>query len=806
MHPLGPAAEAGESASDSEKSPSGQASLAPNRPRARGFRRWVSVGLGLLLLLSFLLPLVRTGLWDPYELETADLARRASIHLLTPSEVTDNGAAGIPTVEEVGHGELPLLTLAASIKLFGSHTWALRLPLLLWALLGLGALYQVCARLGSKRLAVFAVFVLSTSPLYFVHARTALGDIATMACSAVAFSGLMLALFDAALGTRGRLGWYLLALLALVGGFYCRGALLGVAVPSLSVGLLWLLIRLYRIESPLGASETAPVSQWLLLALGASALVVGLGAAGWGAWAAASATSDNYLMALGSQVVTEKQFATHDFIIHALGHGLFPWSGFIPLALGFALRAPRNNGVLDQRARAELALRQGLVLTSVLGVALQTALAPRIGLVPFVAPFALAGVAAVALVELDERPTGLMPLGMVTVALLVLFLEDFRNFPEKAFSAFGLKKATFPDGFKIPARRFVLASVAIAALGCVAVLVRQLVTETSAKELWTRFLGWRPVRWLANVGGPRARRAATALGYIIDRRGALLAGALSLAGLTLSLGYYPALGAQLSPVGAFESYAKLAKESEPLAVMGSRPGASFFTGESSQVFTSTQQASDWLLGGKTERRWLVSPTKELAALNARFRTGSKPPRNLPVLDARSSQALLLSNELLDGETSSNPLDKWLPNERPALRHPLQVELDRKLKVIGYEIRRKRNQTATDVLEGGEPLVFVIGYEVIGRVTGTWQTFIHIDGEGKRFNGDHDPLAGDYPLRHWQPGDVIIDEYDFELEPSFTPGQYQVYFGMFTGEKRMPVTTGQHSENRIDGGFVQVVEM
>jgi hypothetical protein len=240
--------------------------------------------------------------------------------------------------------------------------------------------------------------------------------------------------------------------------------------------------------------------------------------------------------------------------------------------------------------------------------------------------------------------------------------------------------------------------------------------------------------------------------------------------------------------------------------MGSRPGASFFTGEASQVFTGTQQASDWLLGGEAERRWLVSPSKDLAALNARFRSASKPARNLPVLDARSSQALLLSNVLLPGEASSNPLDKWLPETRPALKHPLNVELDRKLRVFGYEIRRKRNQTPTDTLEGGEPLVFVIGYEVLARVSGTWETFIHIDGEGKRFNGDHEALEGEYPFRHWQPGDVIVDVYDFELEPSFTPGQYEVYFGMFSGEKRMPVTLGEHAENRISGGVVQVVEM
>jgi hypothetical protein len=570
----------------------------------------------------------------------------------------------------------------------------------------------------------------------------------------------------------------------------------------LGVGLIWLLFALYRADdNKAGGGEKDASDSRLGQVLGALTLAVGLGAAGWGAWAGFAATSDNYLMALGSEIVTEKQFATHDYIVHALGHGLFPWSAFIPLALGFALRVPEG-----PNARKQLALRQGFVLVSVLAVALQTALAPRVGLVPFVAPFALAGIAAVALLELDERPTGLVPLGMVTVALLVLFLEDFRNFPEKAFSAFGLKKATFPDAFKVPGRRFLQVSVAIAALGCVVLIVRQLVTQTSARDLWSRFVAWRPLRAVAAWGGARLQRVLTGLAYVIDRRGALLAGALSLAGLTLSLGYYPALGAQLSPVGAFEAYAQLARAEEPLAVMGSRPGASFFTGESSQVFTSTQQASDWLLGGKDERRWLVSPSKDLAALNARFRSVGNPARNLPVLDSRSSQALLVSNQLLEGETSSNPLDKWLPAVRPTLQNPLAVELDKKLRVFGYEIRRKRNQTATHTLEGGEPLVFVIGYEVLARVSGTWQTFIHIDGEGKRFNGDHEPLGGDYPYRHWQPGDVIIDEYDFELEPSFTPGQYEVYFGMFAGEKRMPVTAGDHSENRVKGGFVQVVEM
>jgi hypothetical protein len=293
----------------------------------------------------------------------------------------------------------------------------------------------------------------------------------------------------------------------------------------------------------------------------------------------------------------------------------------------------------------------------------------------------------------------------------------------------------------------------------------------------------------------------------LDRRGAVLIGALSLSGLTLSLGYYPALGAELSPVGAFDSYKKLVKDGEPLAVMGSRPGAAFFAADAAEVFTSPQQASDWLLKDEQQRRWLISQSKDLAALNARFRSQvSKPVRNLPVLDARSSQALLLSNQLLEGEHSANPLDRFLPDARPELAKPLDVVLDGKLQVLGYEIRRKRDQRPVDKLEAGDPLVFVIAYEVLGRISGNWQTFIHIDGDGKRFNGDHELLDGQYPFRHWQPGDFVLDLYEFELEPSFTPGKYEVFFGLFSGERRLPVTRGEHHENRVKGGQVQVVEL
>jgi 4-amino-4-deoxy-L-arabinose transferase-like glycosyltransferase len=783
---------------DTEKSSRQQASGAAAPPLLRS-GTWVFVVLGLVLFASLVMPLARTGLWDPPELETAELARRVAVNVFGAEELLRDGADNsVPTVEEVGRGELPLLTLALSLKIFGSSVWALRLPLLLWAWLGLAAVYWVSRRLVSPKLGATAVVVLATCPLFFLHARTALGEIATMACSALAFAGLMIAAFDSRASVPARARAYCVGGLAMVGGFFCRGALIGVALPSLCVSLTWLMVGRADAHTPRIPSRGAEL---LERATGLVTLILGVGAAVWGGWAALAASAGDYWVALGSQVNEQKQFPTHDYIVHALGHGLFPWSAAAPLALGYALYP---SGA--QRARPEMAFRSALVLMCVLGVGLYTLLAPQSGLIPFAPVFAVALVIAIALSDLDDNPAGFIRFGMVTAALLVLFFIDYEHFPDKAFSGYAIAKGSFPSSFEREAKTFILVAALLGA-GTSALLVVLRAADGAELPSWVlRLRRASTLRFLYdNAVWRGARSAAVGCGRGLRYRGAVLGGSIAAAGLLLSLGYYPALGAQLSPTGAFEAYRELSRPGEELAQMGSRGGTTFFAGEPAEVFTSTQKALDWLSENPESRRWLVSRSDDLASLNYRFRGASPGAGNIPVLDSRSSRALLLSNLLRDGERSQNPLDKWLPAERPVFNHPLQVVLDKKLRVLGWEVRLARDAKIADVLESGEPYEFRIGYEVLGRVSGTWKTFIHIDGEGKRFNGDHDTLGGEYAPRYWNKGDFVVDVHEFELEPSFTPGPYQVYFGLFSGDNRMPVSEGDHAENRINGGIVQVVE-
>ncbi len=748
---------------DTEKTESQQAS-GTGRLRL-SLAEWSFLALAALVILSLLLPLTNAGLWDPFELEAADLARRVAVNVFAADnlarETVDNA---IPTVEEVGRGELPVLSAGLALRLLGASASVLRGTALFWGLLALGAVYLVTSRLGTRRLALLSALVLATCPAFFVQARSVFGDVATMASLATAYAGLMLAVFDERLGQGARWLSFAIGALGMLAGFFCRGAVIGVALPSLAVGGSWLLTR-----------QGGQVTKGRLsIGLAWLALAVGFGFAVWGGWAAVLASKDEYLKALGSQVAPAKQFPTHDFVVHSLGHGMFPWSALVPAAVALCLRP------LPEENTRQSALRLSLLLLAVLGVAAYGFLAPVTGLLAPAPVFALTGLVALALTDIDVDRRGVALAAMLSAALLVLLATDFEHFPEKAFSAFAID-AKFPKSFERAAKWYVRASMGLGLSACVLLIVERSLRLSS----WSSS---KLVRW-----------------FRLPRPGTLLAAAVTCGGLTLSLGYYPALAARLSPVGALDTYRQLAPAGEPLAMMGSRAGSSFFAGQSSEVFKGTKQAIDWLTEKPGQRRWLIAKSDDLAALNSRFRKATEPPKNLAVLDAHSNRSLLLSNVLREGEHDENPLQKWLPETPPKVANPLAVELDGKLRVLGWEIRRKSDGKPVQQIVIGEALEFVIVYEVLGRVVGKWETFIHIDGEGSRYNGDHPLLDGDYELRLWNAGDYVVDIFEFEVDDDYKPGRYQVYFGLFSGDKRLPVSAGEHDDNRVAAGSVQVVD-
>src|SRR5688500_9885325 len=236
------ATEAGLYAAAADRSPP-SASTAAAEQRGEPRRPWL---LGLVVAVtaaSLFGPLSASGIWDPHELRVADLSRRIALALLGAKELAVEGALNtVPTLGELARGQLPFTSVALGFRMFGLHEWAGRLPLALWGLVGVLATWTLVARLADRAAAAFAALVLATTPLYFLHARTILGDVVTMSAVAIATLGFGLATFDrprsGVAGPRPVLrgAWLLLGLVGLGAGFGARGLLVGVAVPALGVG------------------------------------------------------------------------------------------------------------------------------------------------------------------------------------------------------------------------------------------------------------------------------------------------------------------------------------------------------------------------------------------------------------------------------------------------------------------------------------------------------------------------------------------------------------------------------------------
>jgi hypothetical protein len=283
-------------------------------------------------------------------------------------------------------------------------------------------------------------------------------------------------------------------------------------------------------------------------------------------------------------------------------------------------------------------------------------------------------------------------------------------------------------------------------------------------------------------------------------------------GLVLCFQYYPALANQLSPKEIFESYEKTHCKGEPLALFGvGGRTAAYYAGGQPEIFNDAQTAFQWLMAGGTTRRFLAVRAEELGRLNTLYRQRAlsmqQSAKNLPVLDARSSQIVLVASSLDSscgaGEKNQSPFDKIILNEPPKPQHPLNVNMDDKLFVIGYDIADS-NGKWSDSIAPGRKFHFRVYYKVLAPVTSEWEAFIHIDGFHRRHNGDHKVMNGKYPFSLWNKDDLLVDDYEMTLEPNFSPGMYTIFFGLFLGETRLRVVSGpSDGENRITGGPIRV---
>jgi hypothetical protein len=329
--------------------------------------------------------------------------------------------------------------------------------------------------------------------------------------------------------------------------------------------------------------------------------------------------------------------------------------------------------------------------------------------------------------------------------------------------------------------------------------------------LGARMLGLSfPIAAFAAVGAivlvPALYCALAGLGALFRHRASAMAVVGALAAAILSSVYYPALANQLSPKDVFRSYEKFGGTSGALGLLGiGNRAAAYYAGGQVTNLATPEAAHAWLKAGGSNRRFIAMRGEELSKLNKLYREASQPRQNLPVLDARSSQVLLVASSLNPGEANANPLSQWLMTEPPLIAKPMKAVLDDKLEVLGYDLLDAKDNKV-DYLTMGKPTRIRFYFRVLEALDRDWEAFIHIDRDALRYNGDHKAMQGKYPMTSWLKGDVVVDDHKVELGPNFSSGKYKLYFGFFPGGDgpRMKVLSGpSDGDNRVFGGDIRI---
>jgi hypothetical protein len=325
------------------------------------------------------------------------------------------------------------------------------------------------------------------------------------------------------------------------------------------------------------------------------------------------------------------------------------------------------------------------------------------------------------------------------------------------------------------------------------------------------------LRWpapLASVGQTLST-LGVAVGVIFGLAVALagsrrwLLGAAAATALVMTLGtihvLVPMVSRHVSYRGIYTKYQKLGGGA--LGVYGVPQSGSKIYGQKSQQLASLAEVLSFLDKGKNAapaqpggaaptRSFVIVGAGELAALDL---TARQHQQAYYVVDDTNSQFLLLSNQLLPGESDLNPLRRFVSDKPPTIRHPVSAIFEDKLELLGYD--------APDEVSRGDEIPVRLYFRVLQPTGGSYKVFLHFDGMGARFNGDHVPVEGRFPTSYWATGQYITDEHRVPTSRlNQAAGYYQIFTGLWPGGEgaRLKVTAGQHeSDHRVRLGVIKV---
>lgn len=707
-----------------------------------------------------------------------------------------------------------------SIKTLGVHEFSARLPFFLLALLVAMATYFLGVRLRGPRVGLLGVVILVACPLFVFQARQLTSELGTMAGATLMIFG---ALGFCSPSKLPRAAWLYAvdAVMLLCGAglaYYDSGFLVGLLAPIGAVafaGAATCLNKAASHDDNNRLQKTIQIGSTVSVVIAIAVLCYFV----FGVFDLVKAEGDVFSIAgytlradEGYQPLLAGVWRTQgdlkvdfDSAFKQIAFGLFPWICLAPIAIA-------RIGMGGQRGTNTLGART-LFAWAALAWVVSSVVLRKVGPTQFAAVPALALGIGIWLDELltaraeEADPSSSAKLAPPLVAIFVLFAgvviaKDLKGFPLELLNVhLDSGVATFPKQVSLHKP--------LVGLGLLFTL-----------SLFSGLYFWRQrgdCQSDSNEGGRRfvsyLRRKARAMSLAMGRYG--IAGAL---GLSLVIGFYlaqvwtPKLSTKLSSKATFSVYHALREPGNALGIVGKATAGTRFYADGPYEELSGRPALTTFLA-RPERVFALVHATELCAIHT---DSGKLGFNYYVVDDSNADKVMLSNRMWNAATpppsklhalmrdflDRNPLSRAIVRSRPEdIKHKLSANFDDQIELIGIDLPESVGR--------GDSFEVTMYYKVLKPLTRNWQVFVHFDGGGVRFQGDHYPVNNRCGTNHWQPGDYIVDQFSVDAGGVTNPRtKYTIWTGFFVGSggnwENMKALTGEPDDNnRVRAGSIQV---
>lgn len=620
--------------------------------------------------------------------------------------------------------------VAVSWALTSKSEFMARLPIACLGLLSLVALFFVVTQLAGPPTAALSALALVSAPVFLFHAKQLTGGMPALFAEILALGGLALIAYSE--DRRSLLTGGVFAAVGIAVGCLSSGLLLGVVAPLASIVLALALDgKITAIINP-GAGVTK--KSQVLLFLGSAMAIVAAGIYG-----ALSLGEENGIPVLTGGSALPHSQNSYDYVLEQIAYGWFPWSSLLPLvAIGLITH-------LESPAREKTQHLRHLVVASLaVGYLCQTFQGHLASAGAFFHALPITLGVALVIEELEQQESPWRLAGLIAMVTFILLVRDFAQKPEVLLMGWG------PEQFKLP-KDFMPIYQAASFSAIFGVMILTLGFIGFRGESESRWKSWRSLIFPPLV-------------------------ALSFGGY-ISFSLVPELSMHWSSKHAIDSYARFRRGEEKLAVFKQ----SHFDKAATKLL-SEEQAVEWLTS--STRQFLLFPKSALPGINAKLR--EKKGQNAFVLDAESNNLLLATSKPLPDERNASPVAESISSQpfSPPPTHDLNINFDDKLRLVGYDLNNSKG--GSELLRGDE-LILTTYWKVEGRLLRNYDIFIHFDGPGGRFHGDHKPLDDAYPTTYWRPGDYVKDVYRRSVPVYQKAGTYHIKLGMYQGSShRLPI--------------------